>query len=455
MAEKKRKISVRKILQVLLTFVAAAGCIVAMVSASDIEAEKPLKKLPEISIKNDRRYHSVEQKKIMELAIYAKGVDILHTPVSKLDVRGIETTIMSDPWVANAEVYIDIDRVMHINVTRRVPVARVFRADGESYYIDSTLHTMPLSPDYTYYATVVTNAPVINDDSAGRALKGQIVALCRKINTDSFWSAQVSQVALDSNRAFELMPVVGNQKVIFGDTSRMEEKFANLFTFYKNVLNRIGWDKYETLDVRYRGQVVASPMIPYSGPRDAAIKKMNWITSIEVTEAQKAHEDSIRTAQAYAIAVASAKAKAAELATKRARAEAEKKAAGKAAARTAKEKVAKAGKVEKDKKIKENPKTAAKNAEKAKAVKKAMQKEVVKSKVLPKKKADKAVAHTKGKATPHHPAAKPSSKVSPKKAAKSLKEKKKEVKKEIKSKPAAAKDQTRKAKYTYPEGKGH
>lgn len=454
MTEKKRKISVRKILQTLLTIVAAAGCIVAMVSASDMEAEKPLKKLPEISIKNDRRYHSAEQKKIMELAIYDRGVDILNTPVSRLDVRGIEDAIMSDPWVANAEVYIDIDRVMHINVTRRVPVARIFRADGESYYIDSTLHTMPLSPDYTYYATVVTNAPIIKDDSVGHALKGQLVALCRRINTDSFWSAQVSQVAIDSSMGFELMPVVGNQKVVFGDTSRMDEKFANLFTFYKNVLNRIGWDKYETLDLRYHGQVVASPMIPYSGPRDAAINKMNWITSIEVTEAQKAHEDSIRSAQAYAAAVALARVKAAELARKRAEAEAEKKASAKAAAKTAHVKEAKAGRHEKEKKAKEKSKAAATNTAKAKAVKKAMQKEVVKAKSAPKKKGDKAVAGAKSKPSAHQPAAKAHAKAPPSKAVKAVKGKVKEVKKENKPK-AAEKKQTHKAKYTYPEGKGH
>ena len=447
MAEKKRKISVRKILQVLLTFVAAAGCIVAMVSASDLEAEKPLKQLPVIQIKNDRRYHTVEQKKIMDLAIYDRGIDILNTPVSRLDVRGIEDAIMSDPWVANAEVYIDIDRVMHINVTRRVPVARIFRADGESYYIDSTLHTMPLSPDYTYYATVVTNAPVIKDDSAGRALKGQLVALCRRVNTDSFWSAQVSQIAIDSNRAFELMPVVGNQKVVFGDTSRMDEKFANLFVFYKNVLNRIGWDKYETLDVRYRGQVVASPMIPYNGPRDAAIKKMNWITSIEVTEAQKAHEDSIRSAQAYAAAVASAKAKAAALARKRAEAEAAKRAAAKAA---------KTGHPVKDKKVKDT-KAAARKAEKARATGKVKHKEEPRA-AAGKKKADKAAPHHKAKATAGHVAAKPPVKAPPPKkaAGKAVKEKKKENRKESKNKPKAAdKKQTQKAKYTYPEGKGH
>lgn len=294
--EVKRKISIRKILQVLLTITVAAGCIVAMVSASTIEGERPLKSLPVIHISNDRKYHFIEQKEIMNLAIYNRNIDILHTPVSRLDAHGIEQAIMKEPWVADAQVFIDIDRMMHIYVTQRVPVARIFRKDGTSYYMDSTLHTMPLSDNYTYYTMVVTNAPEMNDDSSGIGLRKQIASLVKTINVDSFWSAQVSQVVIDSAGMFELIPVLGNQRILFGDTSAMKDKFSNLLTFYKNVLNRIGWDKYETLDLRFRNQVVAAPSLPYKGPVDKAIAKMNWITSIEVTEAQKRLEDSLRIA---------------------------------------------------------------------------------------------------------------------------------------------------------------
>ncbi|MCF8451288.1 MAG: hypothetical protein K9G49_15545 [Taibaiella sp.] len=292
----KRKISIRKILQVLLTITVAAGCIVAMVSASTIEGERPLKSLPLIHISNDRKYHFIEQKEIMNLAIYNRNIDILHTPVSRLDAHGIEQAIMKDPWVAEAQVFIDIDRAMHIYVTQRVPVARIFRKDGTSYYMDSTLHTMPLSDNYTYYTMVVTNAPDLNDDSAGIGLRKQIATLLKTINVDSFWSAQVSQVVIDSAGMFELIPVLGNQRILFGDTSCMKEKFSNLLTFYNNVLNRIGWDKYQTIDLRFRNQVVAAPSLPYKGPVDKAVAKMNWITSIEVTEAQKRLEDSLRIA---------------------------------------------------------------------------------------------------------------------------------------------------------------
>lgn len=299
--KEKRKISVRKILQLVLTAVVATCCIIAMVSASSIEGERTLKSLPLVHIKNDRKYHFIEEQKIMNLAIYDRNVDILHTPVAKLDVLGIEQAIKADAWVADAQVFIDIDRIMHLYVTQRVPVARIFNQEGNSYYIDSTLHTMPLSDNYTYYTMVVTNAPSLGNDSASISLKKQIVQLVRKIHTDSFWNVQISQVVIDSVGMFELIPVLGNQRILFGDTSNMNEKFGNLMAFYRNVLNRIGWDKYETLDVRFKNQVVAAPSLPYKAPVDKAIASMNWITSIEKTEAQK---DSLKALEAQAVAIA-------------------------------------------------------------------------------------------------------------------------------------------------------
>ncbi len=470
MAE-KRKISVRKILQLLLSITGAVGCIIAMVSASGIEGEQTLKKLPVVQIKNDRKYHSIEQKKIMDLAIYNRNIDILHTPVSRLDVRGIEQAIKSDPWVENAQVFIDIDRVMHIQVTRRVPLARIFRTDGESYYLDSTLHTMPLSDDYTYYANVVTNVPYLGNDSAAMVVKKNIATVVKSINADSFWNAQVSQISMDSAGMFEFTTVIGDQKVILGDTSRLQEKFTNLLAFYRNVLNRIGWDKYQVLDARFVGQVVASPSLPFKGPVDKAVDKMNWITSIEVTEAQQSHEDSIRTAEARFAAIASAKAESLERAKKKAAA---------LAAATAAEKAAHTKHGGVSKALRESVATgkAAKKAAAAytdrnkKVVKPAAKAPAVSDKKKQATKAIKATAPKPGKTAPSkqqqaaakkavpasaktHPAAKASAKNAPPKkqdkknvkAKAAVKDKKKDKKEKTKTKETV--------KYLYPSGKQH
>lgn len=291
----KRKISIRKILQVFITLVVTTGCIIAMVSASKIEDSKTVKSVA-VHIKNDKKYHFIEEKEILDLVINSRNVDIAHTPLSKLDINSMERVILADPWVANAQVFVDNNNVLELYITQRIPVARLFQQNGKSYYLDTTLSIMPLSKSYIYYTTVITNVPEQKNDSASWALRKQLISLVRMIQADSFWSAQISQVIVDSDYTFELIPVLGNHRILFGDASRMKDKLNNLFIFYKNVLNRIGWDKYEILDLRFKGQVVASPSLPYKGPVDKAVVNMNWINSIVETEARNDAMDSVHTA---------------------------------------------------------------------------------------------------------------------------------------------------------------
>jgi cell division protein FtsQ len=292
----KRKISVRKILQVMLTLVVTSGCVVAMVGASRIEDRKVVKGMA-VHIKNDKKYHFIEEQEIADLAINNRNVDLQHTPASRLDLHGMEQTIRQDPWVASAQVYIDNTGMLQMYVTQRVPVVRVFQQNTASYYMDTTMSIMPLSDNYKYYTTVVTNVPELKNDSVSWLMKKNIVTMARAIQADTFWNAQVAEVVFDSAGGFQLLPVLGDQVILFGQATDIRDKFDNLFTFYKKVLNRIGWDKYQTLDIRFGGQVVASPSLPYTGPVDKAVTNMNWINSIVQTEAAKDAVDSVKKEQ--------------------------------------------------------------------------------------------------------------------------------------------------------------
>lgn len=275
----KRKISIRKVLQVVFTLVLTTGCIIAISSASRVENDKKLNSI-DIRIRGEKQYHFIDRQQIMNMIINDRHINIQNLSIGKLDIRSMEGIIDANPWVADAQVYIDNMHVLHVNVTQRIPVARIFDNAGNSYYLDTTLAAMPLSANYVYYTTVVTNVPELKDDSVSRSLKGQIVSLVRYITRDTFWNAQVSQISIDSNNDFELIPVLGDQRIILGDTSMMSDKFNNLFLFYKKVLDRVGWDKYQVLDLRYKGQVVASPSLPWKKPVDKSMSNMDWVKNI-------------------------------------------------------------------------------------------------------------------------------------------------------------------------------
>ncbi len=276
---KKRKISIRRVLQALITLVVVTGSVLAILSASEIQDNKKLSGI-DIQIKN-KRFGFVDETEVKNLLLNSRHIDIATTSIKKLDIRQMEAIINANPWIANAQLYIDNKRVLHVNVRQRVPVARLFERNGNSYYLDHTLKAMPLSDRYVHYTTVVTNVPVLKDDSFGNALRAQIVALVQHVEKDTFWNAQVSQIIVsDDTTGFELVPVLGEHRILFGDTTLMQQKFDHLFAFYRKVLNRIGWNKYQVLDLRFNGQIVASPALPWKKPKDNTMGNINWVNSI-------------------------------------------------------------------------------------------------------------------------------------------------------------------------------
>ncbi len=59
---------------------------------------------------------------------------------------------------------------------------------------------------------------------------------------------RVSQIDIQPDRSFEMIPVVGNHIIQFGDGTDYEKKFKRLLLFYQQVLSKTGMDVYQKLN---------------------------------------------------------------------------------------------------------------------------------------------------------------------------------------------------------------
>jgi cell division protein FtsQ len=73
---------------------------------------------------------------------------------------------------------------------------------------------------------------------------------------DEVWMAQVSQIDIQPDRTFDMIPVVGNHIIEFGDGTDCEKKFKRLLLFYQQVLSKTGMDVYQKVNVQYARQVI-------------------------------------------------------------------------------------------------------------------------------------------------------------------------------------------------------
>ncbi|MCB0698659.1 MAG: hypothetical protein H6551_01055 [Chitinophagales bacterium] len=266
-------------MQTLFTIVLSVACVLAVTSATKLQRQRTLKDIS-IDIEN-KDLGFVTEVEIKDLLNQENVTDNGKAPLAKLNVKKMETVLSANPWVEDAQVYIDNEQHMYASVKQRVPIVRIFDKEGGTYYLDRQMKAMPLSSKYNHYSMVVTNAPVLlNDDSAAKSMKSQILSVVSYIQKDPFWRAQVSQVVVLDNMQFEIVPVLGEQRIVLGDANKLDEKFDHLLAFYKKVLNEVGWDKYDLIDVSFDGQLVASPGLDWNMPEDKVIKRINWVNSI-------------------------------------------------------------------------------------------------------------------------------------------------------------------------------
>ncbi len=181
-------------------------------------------------------------------------------PIGDFNLQQMEKTLEGNIWIKDAELFFDNNEMLQVKVKEREPVARIFTTAGKSYYIDNDMVRLPLSTKFSARVPVFTNCPLDKTkwNGADSALLIQIKTLSAFVTNDAFWMAQIEQIDYTAEKQFELFPKIGDHTIVLGDASELDSKFRRLYIFYKEVLAKTGWDTYSTINIQYKGQVVAT-----------------------------------------------------------------------------------------------------------------------------------------------------------------------------------------------------
>lgn len=244
---------------VLLWGMALTGFVVLLVAAiQDKDAGKCLGIQVKFEGKDDNFF--IESKDIKSLITKDKSLNPIGKPIGDINISQLEALVDQDPWVKNAEIYFDNGQQLNIKVTQREPVARVFTFSGNSFYLDGAGEHIPVSGRYAARVPVFTGFPTDADklQKADSLLTAQIVDLGSYIGTDPFWMAQVEQLMITGDRRFEFIPKLGDQVIAFGEGIDIDKKFTKLLAFYKEGLNKVGWNNYTRINIAFENEVVCT-----------------------------------------------------------------------------------------------------------------------------------------------------------------------------------------------------
>jgi len=261
---------IKNILHISLWVLIAASVLTLMGFAVSESKKIPCKGI-KVSIADENEKGFIDRSDITEL-IKAKGTKIIGHPVRDININVLEKIINANPYVLHAEVYSTIDGWLHTDIQQRTPIVRIINNKDESFYIDQEGKYMPLNEKYTE-PVIVANGFIFDTyaqkqvrDSAsynfektpGQKLRtiDQVYYLSKYISGDTLWDAMFEQVYINAEQEIELIPRLGNQVILLGDISQLKEKLDKLKVFYQRGLNATGWEQYDLINIKYKGQVI-------------------------------------------------------------------------------------------------------------------------------------------------------------------------------------------------------
>lgn len=272
--------TIRKILLVSMWLVIGSGMVILLAAAMRKEKSDRCSDYT-ITIKGDTENLFVSKEEVVKLISASTGGRIKGQSMSAFDLRKLEKMLEDNVWIRNAEMYFDNNEALHVTVTEREPLARVFTTAGKTFYLDSDQKQMPVTDKVTAKLPVFTGFPAKkNLTAADSVLLLQVRDMAAFIQGNAFWKAQVAQIDISIEKDFEIVPVVGNHIVKLGKGDDIEKKFHRLFVFYREVLSKAGFDAYRTIDVQYAGQVVATKGTPTKGDIEQSRKNIEKLMQL-------------------------------------------------------------------------------------------------------------------------------------------------------------------------------
>jgi cell division protein FtsQ len=246
---------IKKMFIISFWLVIAAGIMVLLVAAMNTQSLKTCKGYS-ITIKGESENLFLDKKDIAAMLIAQGG--IRGQVLKGFDLRRLENQLKNNVWVKDAELFFDNRQILQIRIEERSPIARLITLSGNSFYIDSSGERLPLSDKFSARLPVFTSFPSEKDNvnKTDSVLTRHIIQVSEYIEKDPFWMAQIAQVDIQPDRTFEMIPVLGNHTIVFGDGTDHEKKFRRLLLFYQQVLSKAGMDVYDRLNVTYDRQVI-------------------------------------------------------------------------------------------------------------------------------------------------------------------------------------------------------
>lgn len=202
--------------------------------------------------------------------------------VGDLNIPALEKKINSLPAVDSANVYLNLNGKLNLDIKQRVPVFRLNK-DGKDFYVDEKGVEFPISRTYSHPCMLVTGNVQPEEYE-------KLAELVEKIDKDDFSKKFFIGIS-KSKDSYNLLTSEGNYKVEIGDLDNIDFKVKGFKTFVEKYLVYQDPQKYSMVSVKYQNQIVTT-LNPHFKENDSILKagKLEMAKAPALTAASKKEE---------------------------------------------------------------------------------------------------------------------------------------------------------------------
>ena len=159
--------------------------------------------------KNIAKTQFVHAEDIVQL-IKSKDLYPVGKQMNEVNTLDIQHAIMTNKLVKSAEVYSTSNGSIVANIYQRNPILRVISDTEGHFYIDKNREIMPTSGRFSVYVPLATGN--ISEEFA----RGKLYDFAKFLHDNPDWDAWIEQIVVKKNERVELIPRVGDFRIILG-----------------------------------------------------------------------------------------------------------------------------------------------------------------------------------------------------------------------------------------------
>lgn len=219
---------------------------------------KSMKKVSVNLIKTKHPVYFIDEKDIKEIVKKSNP----ERRIGDINIPELEKKLNKLPAVDSANVFLNLNGNLHLDIKQRVPAFRLNK-NGNDFYVDGKGTEFPISKNYSFPCMLVTG-----DVEKSEYIK--LAELVDKIDRDEFSKKYFIGISKEKEN-YNLLTSQGNYKVEIGDLENINLKVKGFKTFVEKHLVYQEPEKYTKISVKYDNQIVTT-LNPYFKENDSMMK---------------------------------------------------------------------------------------------------------------------------------------------------------------------------------------